>query len=64
LGPGDGWEVFVCTDPKAAAQWIVDVFARRALIEQVFHDLEDLHRAGQQQVRDSWTNVAVQALNL
>lgn len=34
-------------------------FADRATIEQDFHDIKEVWGAGQQQVRNIWTNVAV-----
>jgi hypothetical protein len=38
--------------------------ADRAAVEQDFHDLKEVHGAGQQQVRHYWANVAVFHLNL
>jgi DDE superfamily endonuclease len=60
----DGWEAFFCTDPEATAQQILEAFADRAAIEQDFHDLKEVHGAGQQQVRHYWANIAVYHLNL
>jgi hypothetical protein len=59
-----GWFAFFCTDPTATAAEILEAFADRATIEQDFHDIKEVWGAGQQQVRNIWTNVAVYHLNL
>jgi hypothetical protein len=59
----NGWEAFFCT-AAATVEQILEAFADRAAIEQHFHDLKDVHGAGQQQVRNYWANVAVYQLNL
>lgn len=59
-----GWFAFFCTDPDASVQEILEAFADRATIEQDFHDVKEVWGAGQQQVRNIWTNVAVYHLNL
>jgi hypothetical protein len=59
-----GCECFFCTDPDATPREIVEAFADRAAIEQDFHDVKEVWGAGQQQVRNIWTNVAVFNLNL
>jgi hypothetical protein len=61
---GEGWEAFFCTDAAAAVVQILEAFADRAAIEQDFHDLKEVHGAGQQQVRHYWANLAVYHLNL
>ena len=58
------WEAFFCTDPQATALQILECFADRSSIEQVFHDLKEVWGAGQQQVRNLFTNVACYHLNL
>src|ERR1700693_3303889 len=60
----DGWVAFFCTDAEAAVAQILEAVADRAAIEQDFHDLKEVHGAGQQQVRHYWANVAVFHLNL
>ena len=60
----DGWQAFFCTDPTATVEQILEAFADRAAIEQDFHDLKEVHGAGQQQVRHYWANIAVYHLNL
>jgi hypothetical protein len=59
-----GCQYFFCTSPTASPCEIVEAFADRAAIEQDFHDLKEVWGAGQQQVRNIWTNVAVFNLNL
>ncbi|MGH9881076.1 MAG: IS701 family transposase [Pyrinomonadaceae bacterium] len=59
-----GYEYFFCTDPNATPREIVETFADRAAIEQDFHDIKEVWGAGQQQVRNIWTNIAVFNLNL
>jgi len=59
-----GWYAFFCTDPNASVQEILEAFADRATIEQDFHDVKEVWRSGQQQVRNIWTNLAVYNLNL
>jgi hypothetical protein len=60
----DGWAAFFCTAAEASVQQILEAFADRAAIEQDFHDLKEVHGAGQQQVRHYWANIAVYHLNL
>jgi hypothetical protein len=43
---------------------IIEAFADRATIEQDFHGVKEVWGAGQQQVRNIWTNLAVYHLNL
>ena len=59
-----GWVAFFCTDPDASVVEILEAFADRATIEQDFHDIKEVWGAGQQQVRNIWTNVAVFHMNL
>jgi hypothetical protein len=59
-----GWFAFFSTDPNASVKEIIEAFADRATIEQDFHDVKEVWGAGQQQVRNIWSNVAVYHLNL
>ena len=59
-----GWYAFFCTDPNASVKEILEAFADRATIEQDFHDVKEVWRSGQQQVRNIWTNLVVYNLNL
>jgi len=58
------WYPLFSTDPKATAVEIIEACADRATIEQGFHDVKEVWGAGQQQVRNIWTNLAVYHLNL
>ncbi len=60
----DGWVAFFSTDTAATVAAILEAVADRAAIEQDFHDLKEVHGAGQQQVRHYYANVAVYHLNL
>jgi hypothetical protein len=60
----DGWVAFFCTDPAATVPQILEAVADRAALEQDFHDLKEVHGAGQQQVRHYWANIAVYHLTL
>lgn len=60
----DRWEAFFSTDPTASVESILECFADRATIEQVFHDIKEVWGAEQQQVRNLFTNVACYHLNL
>jgi hypothetical protein len=60
----DCWEAFFSTDPTASVESILECFADRSSIEQVFHDIKEVWGAGQQQVRNLFTNVACYHLNL
>src|SRR5262245_48097531 len=60
----DGWVAFFATDPNATVAQVLEAVADRAALEQDFHDLKEVHGAGQQQVRHYWANVAVYHLNL
>jgi hypothetical protein len=59
-----GPQFFYCTDLKAGVREIIEAFADRSTIEQVFHDLKEIWGAGQQQVRNLWSNIGVWQLNL
>ena len=52
-----GWFAWFCTDPGARVADILEAVADRAAIEQVFHDVKEVHGAGQQQLRNVWANV-------
>lgn len=59
-----GWFAFFCTDITASVEQILETFSDRATIEQDFHDIKEVWGAGQQQVRNIWSNVAVYNMNL
>jgi hypothetical protein len=60
----DGWLPLFCTDPNVGAKEIVEAFADRATIEQNYHDLKEVWGAGQQQLRNIWSNLAAFNLNM
>jgi len=60
----DSWVAFFCTDPQATVRQILEAVAHRGAIEQNFHDVKEVHGAGQQQVRHIFANVAAFNLNL
>lgn len=59
-----GPQFFYCTDPAAGPAEIVEAFADRAAIEQVFHDVKEVWGGGQQQLRNLWANIGAWHLNL
>lgn len=61
---GRGWVAFFGTDPNATVEQILTAVADRSAIEQDFHDIKEVHGAGQAQVRHVWANVAVYHLTL
>jgi hypothetical protein len=63
LREDDGsWRAFLCTDPRATVEAIVQSVLDLWAIEQNYHDLKEVERIGQLQLRRVWSNVA--ALNL
>jgi len=58
------WVAYFCTDPTASVAEILEAVADRSAIEQVFHDVKEVHGAGQQQLRHVWANVAAWHLHL
>jgi hypothetical protein len=59
-----GCQFFFCTDPNSTVQEILEAFADRSTIEQVFHDLKEVWGAGKQQLRNLWANIGAYHLNL
>jgi len=53
-----GWFPYFCTKVDASVQEILEAVADRAAVEQNFHDLKEVHGAGEQQVRNYWANIA------
>jgi hypothetical protein len=58
------WVAFFCTDSNASVADILEAVADRSAIEQVFHDVKEVHGAGQQQLRNVWANVAAWNVSL
>jgi hypothetical protein len=63
IAEDDGsWRAYLCTDPEADVEAIVQAVLDRWAIEQNFHDLKEVEGIGQVQLRRVWSNVG--ALNL
>lgn len=60
----DGWVAYFCTQAEATVAQILEAVADRATIEQDFHDVKEVHGAGQQQLRNYWANIAAYHLTL
>jgi hypothetical protein len=60
----EGCEFFFATDPEVSVREILEAFADRAAIEQVFHDIKEVWGAGKQQLRHLWANCGAYHLNL
>jgi DDE superfamily endonuclease len=60
----DGWVAYFCTNPEATVGEILEAVADRSAIEQDFHDLKEVHGAGQQQLRNYWANIAAYHITL
>jgi hypothetical protein len=58
------WRAYFCTHAAATVAEILEAVADRSALEQVFHDLKEVHGIGQAQTRNYWSNVAVYHLNL
>ena len=59
-----GWIPFFCTDPDATVAEILQAAGDRFCIEQNYHDLKEVEGAGQQQVRNVWSNIGSFVLTL
>src|SRR5208282_4434429 len=60
----DHWVAYFCTKADATVQEILEAVADRSAIEQNFHDIKEVHGAGQQQLRNYWANIAAFNMNL
>ena len=58
------WFAYFCTKADASVQEILEAVADRTAIEQNFHDLKEVHGAGQQQLRNYWANIAAYHVTL
>jgi hypothetical protein len=58
------WVAYFCTKADATVQDILEAVADRSAIEQNFHDLKEVHGAGQQQLRNYWANIAAYHVTL
>jgi hypothetical protein len=57
------WAPYFCTDTSAEVRDILEAVAARWAIEEHFHDVKEVWGAGQQQVRNVWSNVGCWHLN-
>ena len=58
------WRAYLCTDPEASVEEIVQATLDRWAIEQNFHDLKEVEGIEQVQLRRVWSNVGALNLNL
>lgn len=58
-----GWAPYFCTDSSAEVRDILEAVAARWAIEEHFHDVKEVWGAGQQQVRNIWSNIGCWNLN-
>ena len=58
-----GWAPYFCTDTSAKVEDILETVAARWAIEEHFHDVKEVWGAGQQQVRNVWSNLGCWNLN-
>lgn len=59
-----GWIAFFSTNPDATVEEILQAVAARATIEQDFHDVKEVHGAGQQQLRNLHANIGAWHMTL
>jgi hypothetical protein len=59
-----GWAAYFCTDPTATVLDVLTAVADRWALEESFHDLKEVWGAGQQQVRNLWSNIGCWHLHL
>jgi hypothetical protein len=53
------WRAYFCTDAEATVAEILEAVADRSALEQVYHDVKEVHGVGQAQTRNYWSNVGV-----
>jgi hypothetical protein len=58
-----GWAPYFCTDASAEVRDILEAVAARWAIEEHFADVKEVWGAGQQQVRNVWSNIGCWNLN-
>jgi hypothetical protein len=58
------WRAYFCTHADASVVEILEAVADRSALEQVFHDVKEVHGVGQAQTRNYWSNVAVYHVKL
>jgi hypothetical protein len=60
----DGWIPFFCTDPNASVVDILEAASDRTSVEQMHRDVKEVWGAGEQQVRNVYSNEGCFNLNL
>lgn len=58
------WRAYFCTQADASVAEILEAVADRSALEQVYHDVKEVHGFGEAQTRNYWSNVAVAHLTL
>jgi hypothetical protein len=58
------WRAYFCTKVDATVTEILEAVADRSALEQVYHDVKEVHGVGQAQTRNYWSNVGVFHLKL
>lgn len=53
------WRAYFCTHAQASVTEILEAVADRSAVEQVYHDVKEVHGVGQAQTRNYWSNVGV-----
>jgi DDE superfamily endonuclease len=53
------WRAYFCTRAEATVAEILEAVADRSALEQVYHDVKEVHGVGQAQTRNYWSNVGV-----
>ena len=51
------WAAYLSTDPSMSPEAILEAVSDRWAIEEHFHDVKEVWGAGQQQVRNLWSNI-------
>lgn len=59
-----GWAAYFCSNAEVSARDILETIADRWAIEEFFHDTKEVWGAGQQQVRNVWSNIGCWHLNM
>jgi DDE superfamily endonuclease len=60
----DGWVAFFCLNPNATAVEMLEAMADRGALEQTNKDVKEVWGAGEQQVRNLFSNIGAFNLNL
>lgn len=60
---GGAWAAYFCTNGDVSVRDILETISSRWAIEEFFHDTKEVWGAGQQQVRNVWSNIGCWNLN-